>query len=297
MIRISNRNMKGFLQASVQRGVFSRKKIIFFEDIESMSMRGFSQLIKTSEHPVICTTDDAYQIPAVSRKDFKLLKFEKISDSELMRFLEGICGKERISCQRTQLEQLIRTSNGDVRSALIDLEALESGFKSGYRDIEENIFNTLKIIFKATRIESSRIAMENSQKDSEELFRWLEQNIQEEYTDINSIASAYNYLSRADIFYSRIIRRQSWSLQKYSSGLAAYGVTLAKDRPSVRFVSYKPPVFFRRNDAALGKIANHLHISRKHAAVYIPIIRMLAKRKSNICEELGLDEKEISALF
>ena len=289
--------MKGFLQASVQQGMFSRKKIIFFEDIESMSMRGFSQLIKTSEHPVICTTDDAYQIPSSSRKDFKLLKFEKIGDAELLGFLEDVCRKEHIPCQRVQLEQLVRVSNGDIRSALIDIEALKSGFKSGYRDVEDNIFNTLKIIFKATRIESSRIAIENSQKDGEELFRWLEQNIPEEYTDINSIASAYNYLSKADIFYSRIIKRQSWNLQKYSSGLAVYGTTLAKDRPSVRFVSYKPPVFFRKGDAVLGKIANHLHISKGHAAVYIPIIRMLAKRKSNICEELGMDEKDISLIM
>ena len=291
-----DRNVKNFLQASMQQGIFSKKKIMLFEDID-VPVRGFSQLIKASGHPVICTINDVYQVPASSRKDFKLVKFEKISEQELMRFLEDVCRKEGISCPKRDLEQLARMSNGDIRALLIDLEILMLGFKQGYRDVEENIFNTLRIIFKTMSIENSRIAMDSSEKDGEELFRWLEQNIIEEYTDADSIASAYDYLSKADIFYSRIIRRQSWGLQKYSSGLAVYGTALAKNRPSARFVNYRPPTFIRRDSGALEKIARQLHTSKKGALEYVPIIRMLLKKKSNIAEQFGLDEGEISLII
>ena len=293
------RSAKGFFEASMQRGVFSRKKLLLFDDVTAGSLRNFSQLIEKSGHPVICTTDDAYQLPTASRKVFKLLKFDKIGETELVKFLEAVCRSEHITLQHRELEQLARTSNGDVRALLIDLNAFRLGLKySNHRDAEENIFNTLKIIFKTTSIQNCKIALDNSEKDGEELFSWLEQNVLEEYIDTNSIASAYDYLSKADIFYSRIIKRQSWSLQKYFSNLSVYGVALAKEKTSARFVSYRPPVFVRRSsNVLLENLAKNLHISKRQAAAYIPLIRMLFKKNRNICEEFGMDDKEASFIL
>ncbi|HLD39160.1 MAG TPA: AAA family ATPase [archaeon] len=292
------RSVKGFFEASMQRGVFSRKKVLLFDDVTTGSLRNFSQLIEKSEHPVICTTDDAYQLSAASRKNFKLLKFGRIAETDMIRFLEIVCKNEHIALQHRELEQLTKTSNGDIRALLIDLDTLRLGLRyNNYRDAEENIFNTLKVIFKTTNIQNCRMALDN-EKDSEELFRWLEQNVVEEYTDINSIATAYDYLSKADIFSSRIIKRQSWSLQKYFSNLSAYGVALAKEKASARFVSYRPPVFVRRSgNVMLENLARNLHISRRQAAAYIPIIRMLFKKNRNIGEELGMNDKESSFIL
>lgn len=293
------RAANSFLLASAQQSIFSKKKLLLFEDIETMPMRGFTDLINKSEHPIVCTINDAYQLARQIRKNFKIVKFDKINEPDLLRFAENICKKESIICERRHLEQLVKTSNGDIRSLLIDLETLRLGFKhSGYRDLEENIFNTLKIIFKTISMENAKIAMRNSEKDPQELFQWLNENIAEEYTDVNTIAVAYDYLSKADIFYSRIIRRQSWGLEKYFSSLAVYGTSLAKTRPSVRFVPYKSPLFSKRiNESLLGKIANNLHISKRHAAIYIPVIRMLARKNSDICEDLGMDEKEAAVII
>lgn len=294
------RSVSDYYQASLQQGVFSKKRLLLFEDLETMPMRGFTDLINKSEHPVVCVISDAYQLAPGVRKSFKIVKFEKVNDSELLKFLENVCRKEHITLERRQLEQLIKTSNGDIRGLLIDLEMLRLGTgrtsSIGYRDSEDNIFSTLKIIFKTMSLENSKIAVENSEKEPEELMRWLEENISEEYTDINTIATAFDYLSKADIFSSRIIRRQSWNLQKYLT-IAAYGATLAKNRPSARFASYRYPVFARKNDAMLEKIAKSLHISKRRAAIYIPILRILARRNSGIFDELGMDEKEVSMLL
>jgi hypothetical protein len=102
-----------------------------------------------------------------------------------------------------------------------------------------------------------------------------------------------DYLSKADIFRSRIIRRQSWNLEKYFIDLSVYGTSLAKKKPSVRFTSYRPPVYFARSDVALEKLAKALHISKRQAVVYIPILSMLSKRNSRICEEIGMENDEI----
>jgi replication factor C large subunit len=194
-----------------------------------------------------------------------------------------------------KIGQLARMANGDVRSMLIDLETAMSGVDPkhiGYRNFEENVFNTIRLIFKTTSIENARIAVENCEKDSEELFLWLEQNIQEEY-DTAAIAKAYDYLSKADIFGTRIMKRQAWSLSKYASDLMVYGTALAKTKPSPRFVAYRPPFFRRTSRSALRKIAVGLHTSTANAPSYLPLIKMHPK----VCEKLGLDEKETDSLL
>ncbi len=292
------RNVKNFLAFSGESGVFARKKILLLEGIETLAMRGVADLVKTSSHPVICTINDAYSLSPSVRSVFRLVKFDRIKEAEIVRFIENLCREEKISIQRRDMEQLAKTCNGDIRSLLIDLEMLKLGFRhGGFRDVEDNVFSTLRIIFKSMRIENSRIALRNSEKSVEDLFRWIESNITEEYTDIETIAMALNYLSKADVFRSRIIKRQSWSLEKYFAGLSVYGTSLAKTKPSLRFVSYKPPLYFAGSDKALGKLASALHVSRKQAVAYIPIIRMLAKNSSRLCEELGMGDGEIDAVI
>lgn len=281
------RSVDSFFQSSVQRGIFSKKRMLLFEDIETLPMRGMAELTKRSEHPVICTIGDAYQLSTPVRKNFKLVKFDKISEAELLAFAESVCRKENMQLNRRQLEQLAKTSNGDIRVLLTDMELLALGCKPSYRDSEDNIFNTLKIIFKTMSLENSKIAADNCEKEPEELMRWLGENVSEEYTDIRTVAKAFDYLSRADIFNSRIIRRQSWSLQKYLA-LAAYGTALAKERPSARFVSYRPPRFQQRISAVEG-LSKSLHISRRKMAIYAPVLKLLAKRNSTIFEEFGVE--------
>ena len=47
----------------------------------------------------------------------------------------------------------------------------------------------------------------------------------------------------------------------------------------------------------LENLARNLHISRRQAAAYIPIIRMLFKKNRNIGEELGMNDKESSFIL
>jgi replication factor C large subunit len=288
---------KELAAASAQKSIFSKKKLILVESID-LSTRGISQLVKDSMSPVICTALDAYRIVPAVRKSFRLVKFDKPGEAELARFAAKIRDEENLQINDRQLTQLARMSNGDLRSLVIDIEVTSLGVdtKPGYRNFEENVFNTLKLIFKTTSIDNAKIAVENSEKDADELFGWLEQNIIEEYTDIEAAAKAFDYLSKADIFSARIIKRQSWSLQKYFSDLSVYGTALAKTRPSARFVAYKFPTFRRFNRKVLSKVAVALHTSTSHAAEYVPVIKMLSK-KTDICSQLGLDEDEAESLL
>src|SRR3989344_755002 len=276
--------------AASQRSIFGTKKIILIENIGN-TFRSFPELAKGSSCPIVCTTTDMYKLSPAVRKMFKTVKFEKIGEADMIGFAKKICAEENIEVNARTLAQLARTTNGDVRAMLIDMDVAQHGIP-GYRNFEENLFNTIKLIFKTTSIENARIAMENSDQP-DEIFRWLENNIAEEYTDIESIAMAYDYLSKADVFATRVMRRQAWQMQRYATALAVYGTALAKQRPSARFVAYRPPFYTRNNAKALAKIAVSLHTSATHAREYLPIIRMFPR----ICEDLGLDENETDSIL
>lgn len=264
---------KSIINASRQRSLVSRGKVILIEDMESMeSPKSVAELIKSSEYPVILITDNPYERSLVSlRKNCNIISFGKIRHDSIAGFLKGACRKYGIACNEGTVEQLARSCNGDLRAALIDLELLKSGIHS-QRESEEDIFNTLKIIFKTCSIDNVQTAINNSEKTIDELILWLEENIAEEYSNPEEIALAFDYLSKADIINSRIIRRQSWTLMKYLN-TAVYGVALSKTNTNKRFVSYKPPKFFARN-ASLIETAE-LHCSKKKSAGYKRLIDVL----------------------
>ncbi len=267
---------KSVINASRQRSLVSRGKMILIEDMESMeSIKGVAELIKYSEYPVVLITDNPYERNLVSlRKNCKIIGFNKIRHDSIAVFLKGTCRKYGIACDEGAIEQIARSCNGDLRAALIDVEMLNSGIQS-QRESEEDVFNTLKIIFKTFSIDNAQTAINNSEKTIDELMMWLEENISEEYNNPEEIASAFDYLSKADIINTRIIKRQSWTLMKYLN-MIVYGVAMSKKNTNKKFVSYKPPKFFARNDRPSEGTARTLHCSRKKTREYNKLLDLLS---------------------
>jgi len=288
------------LKATAQRSLFYSGKLIVIDELDALdSTRGISELIKNTSHPVVLIAQDPYlQKLANLRKTCKLVKFIKVRYTEIEKFLEEICKKENIVYDRKALNQLAKISDGDVRAALTDLESLleltqETITSLGFREKKEDIFNTLKIIFKTESIENVRIALDNSEKSPEDLFLWMSENIISEYENLEDVAGAYDYLSKADIFRARIMKRQAMSLYKYFIEISFYGVALSKKEPSKKFVMYKfPMLYFRKDelDSVKEKIAQKLHISKKEAGEYIPLIKIKLEK---VKKEFGFDEDEI----
>ncbi len=267
---------KSVINSSRQRSLVSRGKIILIEDMESMeSVKGVAELIKSSEYPVVLITDDPYEKSLVSlRKNCKIISFSKIRHDSIAGFLKAACRKHGIACDEGAVEQLARSCNGDLRAALIDMEMLDSGIQS-QRESEEDIFNTLKIIFKTFSIDNAQTAIINSEKAVDELMLWLEENVAEEYSNPEEIAMAFDYLSKADIINTRIIKRQSWVLMKYLN-TAVYGIALSKKGMNKKFVSYRPPKFFARRGIPSDEIAKAMHCSKKKAREYSKLLDLLS---------------------
>lgn len=302
--------MSSIFQSSQQQSLFSKGKIILIDDmdlVDSGMVRGIKEVINKSSFPVVLVGKDPYErkISEIRRMSV-LIKFDKIRHDTLLSFLRGVAEKEGIKYEEKALGQLARITDGDARAALIDMESLgeitsEKISSLSDRTFEQPIFETMRIIMKTTRLENSRLALEQSSKTPEEIFWWLEENIFREYSRPDEIAKAYGYLAYADYFNALIIKRQSWGLMKYYSDLVS-SVSVAKKEPSRKFVLYQPPkLFFQsvKNSkealSALEKIKEATHTSRKIAMQYIPLIKALLKSKK-FAENLGLSREEVEAI-
>ncbi len=272
------------LKAAQQKSLFSKGKILLIDDLEQIdSSKHVVELIKSSQFPVILIASNPYDRKLVTLRNYcKTVKLQKLRSDEIAHFLKLVCETERIKYEENAIKQLCRTSNGDMRAALMDLETLRPELTSkgvdglGDRRKEDNIFETVRLILKATNIESAAIAIQNSERP-EIVFAWLEENIQNEYSEIEEIAQAYDWLSKADIFYSRIIRRQSWSLQKYANALGVFGVALSKKKTRHNFVKYSMPRRFRAKNTDIEELAGGLHVSKRRIALYKPLLKALEK--------------------
>jgi len=188
-------------------------------------------------------------------------------------------------------------SDGDLRSAINDLETLSSGRSEillddlqvlGSRERDENIFDSLKMIFKTKSIQAARMSIQNTGKDPDEIFWWIEQNIANEYEKPDEIAKAYDMMSKADIFRGRISKRQYWKLLKYMIDLMTGGVALSKKEMYRKFSRFEYPdriKYFgmtkmkRANEKEqLLELSQKLHCStKKIRQEYLPFLDLLNK--------------------
>ncbi|RLG21284.1 hypothetical protein DRN72_03990 [Methanosarcinales archaeon] len=264
--------------------------IIFIDELDSMDSSGLkavSALVKESPVPIVMIADDVYSRRLVNiRQKCDIIKFYKIRSDSLAKFLREIAAVENIDISEASLKKIATSANGDVRAALNDLGSNTFGDVS-YRDVENKIFETIKIILKTKNPENVKIALKNSDRNLNEIIWWLEENIKNEYEKKEEIAKAYDALSLIDIIQARIIKRQSWSLQSYIPDMITT-VALSKEDGYKKFVNYNPPAFFlrygkrksKRLDSLLGKMSKELHVSKRTAMSYLYLTSLLMKKKT-----------------
>ena len=122
-------------QSMKQRSLFKRGKIFLIDEIDGISGRedrgGPGEIIKIieeSKFPIILTANDKWNIKLSKLKTHcQLIDFGKINFWGMIKRLEEICQRENVKCSKDILKQLAKRSEGDLRSAINDLDTLSKG--------------------------------------------------------------------------------------------------------------------------------------------------------------------------
>lgn len=304
----SSEKIEKFLSDSSRTlSLFKKGKLILLDEIDGISpqdkgaVTSIIKIIKTSKYPVILIANDPW-IPKLRglREHIKMIKFGKIHSVSIEKRLKEICEKEGIKVFGNTLKHLSKWSQGDLRSAILDLQTIAAGRKEirpedleilGYRERTSGIFDILPIIFKSRSLNASRKAIQSSDKDPDEIFLWIENNMHLEIPK-EKLPEAFDLLSRADIFRNLVIKQQNWRFKGYMIDLMS-GVSVIKGEshaPVKGFILYQSP----QRIAWLGKTKSRREainsLCRKLGEVlhtstgvvkreYLPYLKILAKTK------------------
>ncbi|MFN7991604.1 MAG: replication factor C large subunit [Candidatus Micrarchaeia archaeon] len=293
--------------SSLAGSLFGKMRLILIDDADVLAGRkdsGGSTAIKNflaeSPCPAIVTATDAWDKSfSTIRSECELVEFKRINKLAVKKHLESVAKAENLGLGPEKIDAIAERSEGDMRAALNDLQAMGPTA----RVHEKDIFQVVRGIFKAESYSAAR-EMTGGDFDYDLVKLWIDENIPAEYEKASEIAAAYDSLSMADVFDGRI-RKTNWQLLRYSIDLATAGVALAKTGVYRKFTRYNFPSWLRGMSASMerrailksigAKIGAKVHSNRRDSLEYLPLLRECGSKSSEeIMEFYGFSEEELA---
>lgn len=297
--------------ATQQQSLFKKGKILLMDEVDGVTgtdRGGIPELVKlinSTKYPIIMTCNDVWQSKlSPVRAKSTLVEMKPLNVGLVVSLLKKIAEKENINENIYFLNQIAIKSQGDVRAALNDLQSHSQGKDilevdtKEKRDVEENIFNILRKLFKERS--DSRKLFDKSALSLDEILLWIEENIPKEYKN-EVLARAYYALGNADVFRGRIYKNQSWRFLLYQSIFQSAGITYAKPNPLPGFTKYDRPkrilkIWINNQKIAKKKtiskkFARLVHCSTKRAMRDFSILKPILLNP-NVQQELQLSDEE-----
>lgn len=295
--------------------LFGAKRIVLLDELDGITgtadkggVRAITDVAKTACCPLVLTANSAYDPKFSNLRNYcLLLEFKKPPVGEVAKYLKHICDNEEIKADESALKFIAQRSDGDVRSAVNDLQALAQGKNRlgyddvswlGYRDRQDTIFNVLKMILYGKTCASAKRAANMTDVDNDMLLEWIYENVPDHLTDPHDLERAMDSLSIADVYRGRIRRTRDWGFTRYVIDYMTAGVAMARQNTKASgWIPFKFPSRIQtlsrsRSERAMRqsigyKIRRKCHISALRASREIlPYLEIIFK--NNVETAAGL---------
>jgi replication factor C large subunit len=231
--------------------------------------------------------------------------------------LRKICAAENIEAEFEALERIAQNSLGDMRSAINDLQSIAEGkqlltlqdtmFLTA-RNKDIGMYETLKGVFSAESLGEAAMMLNRSNVSYDDFLLSFSDNLPLRYPDSADLATAYDMVSRADVFRGRV-GTENWHLLRYFFNLLAEAGTVSpKSFKPFEFIF--PPMrimklFWTKGkrtklENVCAKIALRCHVSRSTAKTdIVPFVKMMLKKQkaSPIVSWLKLEPDDVDYLI
>ena len=200
------------------------------------------RIVEESRIPVVMAANDPdLQKLRPLKKVCELIRFRQVRLPLVIAMLRRICSMEHIKAEFEALERIAQNSGGDVRSAINDLQSLTEekrvlrlqdaiGLSARNKDI--GMYETLKGVFSAKSINEGATMLNRSNVDYDDLLLSIGDNLPLRYKDRMDLGTAYDLVSKADVFRGRI-GAENWHLLRYFYNLLAEAAAVSPQ-------SYRP---------------------------------------------------------
>lgn len=213
-------------ESSSSRSLFGDEyKLIIIDEVDGLhgtndrgGVRAIGEIIKNSKHPMILIANDFYSKRLQSIKPkCQVIKMKKSRWNSIAKLLREIAQKEGVDANPKALKEIAVKSQGDVRSAINTLQALSSkdeplnmeeiaNIKT--KDTRSDIFNAITGVLKSKTPAHVKEALW-IEEDPTLVMEYIAENIPREYKKKDEIKKAYDYISKADVFFGRTQRSRN----------------------------------------------------------------------------------------
>jgi replication factor C large subunit len=302
--------------ASKYAPMFGGRRIVLLDELDGLTgtsdrggVKATTDIVKSAQCPIVLIANSAYNPRLSNLRTYCLLvEFKKPPAGEVTKHLKRICINEGIQADENALKFIAQRSEGDVRSAVNDLQALAQGKKRltyedvswlGYRDRQDTIFNVLRMIIYGKTCFGAKQAVDVADVDIDMLFEWIYENVPEHLTDPRDLAQAMDALSMADVYRGRIRATQDWSMTRYVIDFMTAGVAISRQNTKASgWIPFKFPTriqMLSRSKAQRAmqlnigyKIKRKCHISANRASKEIlPYLKIIFKNNLDMAVDIA----------
>jgi len=242
-----------------------RKKLIVLDEADNIFGRedaggipAIVELVSTTRQPVILIVNDFYNLSRKSSviKDRTLqIRFGRIQTATVKAVLKRISAEQKLVVSDRVLELVAKNSNGDLRAALRDLQAVGLGnadikeeqvVMMDNRLTSKSMYDVMGEVFQGDSPLRARMAMMNVQEAPEHLLLWVDENLPHAYHDPEDLKRGYSLLSKADLFVARVLIRQNFTFWSYATDLMSYGINASRTRRGHEYVRFQFPMYLMK---------------------------------------------------
>ena len=229
--------------------LFGQRRLILLDEMDGLSGtndRGgisfIAQAIDDSVSPMILVANTVKEnmeskFSSILRK-VTSIEFKPLTFQNVYKRLEKIAKEQGVTVHPDVLDMIALKTEGDMRSAIVDLETVSSGktvvepgdgnilSKRDRQDLTPNILNK---IFSATSLWEARQTIRQSMISYDDLYDWIYENLPTVIDDPTERAQALEMMAKADIYQTRA-RTFDYRLLKYMFDLMTGGVAFSKEK-------------------------------------------------------------------
>lgn len=298
--------------------VLGKRTLLFLDEVDGISARGdrggFATLISLLKNPTVPIAMAANAEVGEQIKELKhvatIIKFKRIPPRLLTLYLDHVLETEKAKVSIGDKIRLVSVSNGDVRTLLNEAQSLATaGFSESLHptNFSVDIDRTVTNFFSADKVEDAlevlnrsegfyndpRFAGYDMEKRRTDKLAALFSSIVTSKVEVENMAEMLNVLADADVMIGRMSRTRQWKLLRYIDSILAYKL-FAYSR-GLTYNQYDVPFILMNRvfrEARLLRniitvMANHMHVSKRRAANYLPyLFFILAKNKIDVDEFL-----------
>jgi replication factor C large subunit len=258
----------------------------FHGNVDYGGSRAVTEVVKSADQPVVLIANDFYEMSNSLRSACREIEFRDVGSRSIVPVLRDICRKEGVEFESAALETIADRSDGDLRSAIKDLQAAAEGgdrvteddVVTGERDRTEGIFDFLDTVIKEGDAETALTASYDVDETPDDLINWIEDNVPKDFEG-PELADAFVRLARADEWLGRVRATQNYSYWRYATDNMTAGVAAARDGQKGGWTRYGPPSYWSKlgrsrstrdtRDAIARRIARRSDLSVGSARRYV----------------------------